>query len=283
MKRIKRGYKICVLALILSIASPVALPVSNVIVAEAAAIKISNKKLTLTVGKSKTLKITGTKKKATWTTNKKSVATVKNGKVTAKKAGKAKITATVDKKKYTCVVTVNKASNPAVDKAPFKAVEVKQGKVKFVIPEDWDKSILFELGNNALIQFYPKSADIEKGTSSVVLTVAETGTPALDYEIAKETFKEMITEEFLVSQFSQSGLDVKITGLVYSDYKAKLGTAFKTELKLLYEDKTIEQAIYDLYIDNYLLELTVSNIGDEITPNIDTVAEYLLNSIQVTK
>ncbi len=72
----------------------------------AAAIKISKSSLTLTIGKTATLKITGTTKAAKWESNKNSVATVSKGKVTAKKAGSATITATVGGKKYTCKVTV---------------------------------------------------------------------------------------------------------------------------------------------------------------------------------
>ena len=73
----------------------------------AANIKISKSKTQLTVGASTTLKMTGTSKKVTWKSNNKSIATVSSsGKVTGKKTGKAVITATVNKKKYTCTVTV---------------------------------------------------------------------------------------------------------------------------------------------------------------------------------
>lgn len=72
-----------------------------------AAVKINKKSITLDVGETTTLKISGTKSKVTWTSNKKAVATVSNsGKVTAKKEGQATITAKVDSKKYTCKVTV---------------------------------------------------------------------------------------------------------------------------------------------------------------------------------
>ena len=72
-----------------------------------AAVKLSAKKITLTVGQSKTLKIKGTKKKVKWSSSKKSVATVSSkGKVKAKKKGTATITAKVGKKKYKCKVTV---------------------------------------------------------------------------------------------------------------------------------------------------------------------------------
>ena len=82
--------------------------------------KISNTKVTLTVGKTKTLTVKNVskkqKKKIKWSTSKKSVATVsKSGKVKAKKAGKTTITAKLGKKKYRCVVTVKKKSTKKTD------------------------------------------------------------------------------------------------------------------------------------------------------------------------
>lgn len=88
------------------------------------------KKLTITVGSKKTIKVKGKYiKSKKFKTNKKSVATVnKKGKVTGKKAGKAKITVTVKykktkkakkytTKKYTCTVTV-KDKKPVITKKP---------------------------------------------------------------------------------------------------------------------------------------------------------------------
>ena len=77
-----------------------------------AAGKINKKKATLKVGQTLQLKVTGTKGKVKWTSSKKSVATVSSkGRVKAKKKGSATITAKIGKKKYTCKVTVKKASN----------------------------------------------------------------------------------------------------------------------------------------------------------------------------
>lgn len=78
-----------------------------------AKVKLNKKTAKLEVGKTVTLKMTGTKKKVKWSTSNKKVATVKSagkqkGKVSAKKAGKATITAKVGKKKYKCKVTVVK-------------------------------------------------------------------------------------------------------------------------------------------------------------------------------
>ena len=75
--------------------------------AQAAPVALNKKTVTLTVGQTAVLKLTGTSKKVAWSSSKPSVASVNsNGKITAKKTGTAKITAKVNGKKYTCTVTV---------------------------------------------------------------------------------------------------------------------------------------------------------------------------------
>lgn len=98
----KRNKKILTVITILLLIVCMVVPVS-------AAGKINKKKVTLKVGQTLQLKVTGTKGKVKWKSSKKSVATVSSkGRVKAKKKGSATITAKVGKKKYTCKVTVKK-------------------------------------------------------------------------------------------------------------------------------------------------------------------------------
>ena len=69
MKKLKQ----LVVCLLLTILVAGTLPVATV---EAASVKLSATKVTLVKGESKTLKVTGTKSKVTWSSSKKSVATV---------------------------------------------------------------------------------------------------------------------------------------------------------------------------------------------------------------
>ena len=76
--------------------------------APANTLTLSDTKVSLAEGATKTLTVTGlpSGEKATWTTSSSSIATVSNGKITAVKAGTATITATAGSKKATCEVTV---------------------------------------------------------------------------------------------------------------------------------------------------------------------------------
>lgn len=86
---------------------------------------ISEKKLTLEVGKTKTLKMKYISSNVKWTTSSKKIVSIKaSGKkkaicrVTAKKSGKATIKAKVGKKTYKCIVTVKEKANPVMPLTP---------------------------------------------------------------------------------------------------------------------------------------------------------------------
>jgi chitinase len=83
--------------------------------AQAATVQISDKSLTLELGHYKTLRISGTTKKASWHSSNTWVATVTSGgKVTAKATGTATITASVNGKKLTCKLTVIRLKDKTV-------------------------------------------------------------------------------------------------------------------------------------------------------------------------
>lgn len=77
--------------------------------AEAATVKLNKSNISIRVGETEVLKLSGVKNKIAWSSNKKTIATVSSsGKVTAKKEGSAVITAKVNNKSYKCNVTVDK-------------------------------------------------------------------------------------------------------------------------------------------------------------------------------
>ena len=118
MKNIKKvAFIIIIMAMMFSLAMPISVSAQT---------KSSNKSITLNVGKTYTLKVTGTKKKVTWSSSNKKIATVSTkGKITAKKRGYCTITAKYGKKKLTYKVTV---------KQPVKSISVgERGYFFFVV------------------------------------------------------------------------------------------------------------------------------------------------------
>ncbi len=133
MNKSKRKIILSILTLCLALVCTFCMPNQ----ASAAKIKLSKKSVTITKGKSVTLKLKGTKKKPKWSSSNKKVATVsKKGKVTGKKAGNAKITAKVGKKKYVCKVKVVKAkANPQPVTDPNAPVVLNETNCEYVVQD----------------------------------------------------------------------------------------------------------------------------------------------------
>ena len=114
----KRNHKkvilwIAIFALVMPMFCLAVMPVR----AEAATVKLSNTKKTMTIGSTYRLKVKNTKKTVKWTSSNPRVATVSSkGLVTAKKKGTTTITAKVGKKKLTCKVTVITMQNSYASK-----------------------------------------------------------------------------------------------------------------------------------------------------------------------
>lgn len=110
---IRKLYMVLAMALVLAMAVPAAVTLPGNATVEAASrkshVRISKSKVTLKIGKSYRLKVSGTKAKVRWISKNKKVATVSSkGVIKARKAGKAVIIARVGKKNLKCVVTVPK-------------------------------------------------------------------------------------------------------------------------------------------------------------------------------
>ena len=146
---------------------------------QAAAPAITKKSITLTVGKSTTLKVKNTRKKVKWKSSNSKIASVNSaGKVTGKKAGRAKITATVNKKKYTCTVTV-KAAKKAVKVSKIKLnknrISLNTGKsytLKAAVSPSKasNKKLSWKSSNTAVVTVNSKGVVIAKKAGSAVIT-----------------------------------------------------------------------------------------------------------------
>lgn len=107
--KVRKSSQVCfkvaiVLLLMLMVASPI-----NV---RAARVKLNKSRITVYVGASTQLNVSGVSQKARWSTSKKSVVGVsKTGKVTGKKAGTAIIRARIGKKVLRCRITVKSLSS----------------------------------------------------------------------------------------------------------------------------------------------------------------------------
>lgn len=103
------------------------IPAKNVQAAKT--IKLNKSKVTMYVGDTITLKLTGTSKKVKWTSKKKTIASVSSkGKVKANKKGTVTIIAKISKKTYKCKVVVKDSTAKGIAINKKKELKVTKGK-----------------------------------------------------------------------------------------------------------------------------------------------------------
>ncbi|SHJ46010.1 Ig-like domain (group 2) [Anaerocolumna jejuensis DSM 15929] len=283
MNQLKKFGKMLSIVLMLSMVMQLALPIHLTTVANAATVAVNPKKVTLEVGKTKILKVTGTKVKAIWKSSNVKVATVsKTGLVTAKQAGKATITATVKTKKYICIVTVKdvKKNNPLVNAAPFKAQAVTSGAISYIVPSNWNKTETEANGYKQIV-LIPKTAEAAGKSSNIALILSNLKSP-IDSATLESLYKE-VTTDALVSQFAQAGMEVTISNLTVNSYKTELGLGYVTQYDLNYSGTAMKQVIYGIYTNKHFIQITVTDINDNLSPDVKQVADYLLKTIQVSE
>lgn len=138
-------------------------------------VSLNKTKLTLGKGEKFTLKVNGTKKKATWSASSNGVM-VKNGKLTAKKAGKkaVTITAKVDGVSLTCKVTVKNAPKKISLNAKSKTLKKgKTFKIKVKFPKNTASNKLTYKSSNskvAKVDANGKIKAVKKGKATITVT-----------------------------------------------------------------------------------------------------------------
>lgn len=269
----KKRMKLAVaLLMVFAMLAPVALPVNGTVaVAEAATVKISKTKLTMEIGNTATLKITGSSGKITWKTSKKAVATVTSkGVVTAMSAGTAKITATVNKKNYACTVTVNQPTNPYQTNALFQ--EVQMAGLSFVVPS------LYEVtGEEVAEGSYKAKMKLPDSKSSITFIVNVTGEAASSYEDIAASFATLSVEELQAAYDEQYGAGVlEASDLAEFAYESQNGTiSYAYSFNLASAESLAKTISYNLSIDGYTLEVVVLDEGYDMYVD----AEYLIDSL----
>lgn len=243
-------------------------------------IKISHGSYNLDIGKTKTLKITGSSKTVTWSSSNKKVATVSSsGKVTAIASGKATITASVEGKKLTCIIKVYK-DNPYLKTAPFAVTELRLSNLSIVLPKDW----LLEKDTSLEDEYFALSTPTDSLNGSyVMLYMYDTGEKSPSYADAKAEFVQDFTSASIQSYYENlaTGLGIGVADFKQKDYKTAFGNVFQSYYTLTLGDYTINESVYTFYLDGHYVEFTVADADGDA--NFLKKADYILNSFMIKK
>ena len=239
---------------VFAIVTPIAMPTSVNMIVSAATVKLNKKTVSLYVGKSTTLTLSGTKEKVKWSSSDEDVAIVSSsGKVKAVGYGEATITAKVGKKSYKCTVYVS----------VFKAETVSFGNITLELPKDWVSQEVESAAGTHLI-----AAPSESSQSAITTIINNTLYKGLADDFGSY-INGIVTEEYLLNQYkyiySTAGFTGELTSQNFSQSSEVIDgiSVVLTYVEILYEGKPFVQSIiYDICNGTEFVEISVGNIYD---------------------
>lgn len=268
MSKIKKI--IITFALIASIIAP-SVVLSNEVTVQAATIKLNKKSITLEVGKIEKLAVTGTKATTTWKSSNSKIASVSaKGIVKGIKAGSATITATVNKTKLTCSVTV-KAKKAAVKD---KTMELQGYTLTY--PDNYVITTKDIAADGAVTHYVYLSS---KSNPDKYLARVSMKKAAFEWDGVKAFLKPKMNDQLIIPTLIQTYnlSDITVSDIKMSDYDADF---LKGILKVDYKYEAAGNAsgkgiIYLGMIGDQLYQADVIDAGNA---DIFTVVEKWYNS-----
>lgn len=244
------------------------------ITVKAKPLSLSETKIEMDEGSDEALSINNYEnQKVEWTSSDESIATVENGIIHAKKEGKVTITATIDKKDYTCDVTVHKLIK-VIDQKEMTVIKGSQGQLTItnVDPEKikWDSS----------------DYDIATVANGTVYGM-KTGKATITGKVGKKTYTCKVTvvrnpdteTKTKAADVSLGGIEVLNTkGKVLYKSSTKSGL-LKTDLPIIVKGKTYKVVNNDktLYVGKKKVYYASSYEDASIVAFNDSINIYLKN------
>lgn len=250
----------------------------SAVTVQAAAPAISKKTATVYVGKSVTLKMKNSKGEVKWKSSDSKVAAVnKAGKVTGKKAGSAKITATVNKKSYTCKVTVKEARITKMSLKSSKSVNVNETiQVKVSVkPSNLKKSFIWKSSNTKIATVSSKG--VVKGISAGTVKITVT---------TNDKWKDSLSVYITVKKSQQS--NIRLKGMEASCKLSEVESGYQLKnsdftVKGIYSDgsrKNIGYSFEYVYSGGYCkVTITASGYSKTISIPVKKSAEATVTGV----
>lgn len=81
-----------------------------------------------------------------------------------------------------------------------------------------------------------------------------------------------------------SGAETKLSNYKTGKYNSKLGTANKVSFNFVLNGIDVKQTTHIFYADNYLFQITVTDLGDNNTTlDLNTLSEYIIDSVKISE
>ena len=138
----------------------------------------------------------------------------------------------------------------------------------YEVPADWTTTE--DVTGQGSVIYIPADADVSAGTSNVNILVQNvSGQKAASMKDMKAALESDLEDQLISNGFE------KVENLNVEELEAPIGSVCVVSYDTYLSGMKFSQTQFYPLIDDYIVVITATNVGEEVEPSVEEVAEYM--------
>ena len=143
----------------------------------------------------------------------------------------------------------------------------------YEVPADWTTTE--DVTGQGSVIYIPADADVSAGTSNVNILVQNvSGQKAASMKDMKAALEPDLEDQLISNGFE------KVENLNVEELEAPIGSVCVVSYDTYLSGMKFSQTQFYPLIDDYIVVITATNVGEEVEPSVEEVAEYMALTLE---
>ena len=143
----------------------------------------------------------------------------------------------------------------------------------YEVPADWTTTE--DVTGQGSVIYIPADADVSAGTSNVNIQVQnDSGQKAASMKDMKAALESDLEDQLISNGFE------KVENLNVEELEAPIGSVCVVSYDTYLSGMKFSQTQFYPLIDDYIVVITATNVGEEVEPSVEEVAEYMALTLE---
>ena len=143
----------------------------------------------------------------------------------------------------------------------------------YEVPADWTTTE--DVTGQGSVIYIPADADVSAGTSNVNILVQNvSGQKAASMKDMKAALESDLEDQLISNGFE------KVENLNVEELEAPIGSVCVVSYDTYLSGMKFSQTQFYPLIDDYIVVITATNVGEEVGPSVEEVAEYMALTLE---
>ena len=143
----------------------------------------------------------------------------------------------------------------------------------YEVPADWTTTE--DVTGQGSVIYIPANADVSAGTSNVNILVQNvSGQKAASMKDMKAALESDLEDQLISNGFE------KVENLNVEELEAPIGSVCVVSYDTYLSGMKFSQTQFYPLIDDYIVVITATNVGEDVEPSVEEVAEYMAMTLE---